>query len=287
MFEKCCGIEDFNWLIGLEKVVVILFVLGEEDYGLWNYFDEEEICEVFQVMLNLGMIFVIVVEKLIVDFVGQMFFIGLFMGLFEVIQCFLVFFLLGEKVEMIMEELCGFVGWIMWDKLGNVNEVVFVNYFKNEYLQMVVVVLFKVKLEYVFCVFGVLLEDFVMEVVICMLCMELVQCEILDCIEEMLCIEFMFNLVCIFKYDSYEMMVLIFNNFDCQIENCFLVVFEECNCDSVEKICLLMFVFEDLFKLDLGGIQMLMCFIDKDQMVLVMKGVFDSLCDFFFFNMFE
>jgi flagellar motor switch protein FliG len=48
-----------------------------------------------------------------------------------------------------------------------------------------------------------------------------------------------------------------------------------------------MFVFEDLSKLDPGGIQTLMRAIDKDQMGLAMKGASDSLRDLFFSNMSE
>ena len=48
-----------------------------------------------------------------------------------------------------------------------------------------------------------------------------------------------------------------------------------------------MFVFEDLSKLDPGGIQTLMRAIDKDQMALAMKGASDSLRDLFFSNMSE
>ncbi len=48
-----------------------------------------------------------------------------------------------------------------------------------------------------------------------------------------------------------------------------------------------MFVFEDLSKLDPGGIQTLMRGIDKDQMGLALKGASDSLRDLFFSNMSE
>ena len=71
MSEKRRGIEDPNRLTGPEKAAVILLALGEEDHGLWNHLDEEEIREVSQAMSNLGTISATAVEKLIVDFVGQ------------------------------------------------------------------------------------------------------------------------------------------------------------------------------------------------------------------------
>lgn len=79
---------------------------------------------------------------------------------------------------------------------------------------MVVVVLFKIWLEYVVKVFGVFLEDFVIECILCMLMMDFVQKEILEKIEGMFRNEFMLNFVCINKCDLYEVMVEIFNNFD-------------------------------------------------------------------------
>jgi flagellar motor switch protein FliG len=209
------------------------------------------------------------------------------MGSFEATQRLLTSFLPGEKVETIMEELRGPAGRTMWDKLGNVNEVVLANYLKNEYPQTVAVVLSKVKSEHASRVLAALPEDFAMEVVTRMLRMEPVQREILDRIEETLRTEFMSNLARTSKHDSHEMMANIFNNFDRQTENRFLAALEERNRDSAEKIRSLMFVFEDLSKLDPGGIQTLMRAIDKDQMALAMKGASDSLRDLFFSNMSE
>jgi flagellar motor switch protein FliG len=97
----------------------------------------------------------------------------------------------------------------------------------------------------------------------------------------------MSNLARTSKHDSHEMMASIFNNFDRQTENRFLAALEERNRDSAEKIRSLMFVFEDLSKLDPGGIQTLMRAIDKDQMGLAMKGASDSLQDLFYSNMSE
>jgi flagellar motor switch protein FliG len=114
-----------------------------------------------------------------------------------------------------------------------------------------------------------------------------VQREILDRIEETLRTEFMSNLARTSKHDSHEMMASIFNNFDRQTENRFLAALEERNRESAEKIRSLMFVFEDLSKLDPGGIQTLMRSIDKDQMGLALKGASDSLRDLFFSNMSE
>ena len=281
------AIEDPARLTGPEKAAVMLLALGDEGESIWQHLDEEEIREVSQAMSNLGTVTSSAVEKLIVDFVGQMSSTGSLMGSFEATQRLLTSFLPGEKVEAIMEELRGPAGRTMWDKLGNVNEVVLANYLKNEYPQTVSVVLSKVRPDHAARVLAALPEDFAMEVVTRMLRMEPVQREIVEKIEETLRSEFMSNLARTSKQDSHELMADIFNNFDRQTENRFLASLEERNRDSAEKIRSLMFVFEDLGKLDPQGVQTLLRGVPKDQLGLALKGASDTLRDLFFSNMSE
>ncbi|MFN3834491.1 MAG: flagellar motor switch protein FliG [Glycocaulis sp.] len=280
-------IDDPSSLDGPEKAAVILMALGDEQAALWQMMDEEEIRIVSQAMSSLGNVSSQAVEKLIIDFVGSMSTTGSISGSVERTQRLLASFLPEERVEAIMEELRGPAGRTMWDKLGNVNETVLANYLKNEYPQTVAVVLSKVKSEHAARVLSALPEDFALEVVTRMLRMEPVQREILDKIEQTLRNEFMSNLARTSKQDSHEMMADIFNNFDRQTENRFLAALEERNRDSAEKIRSLMFVFEDLGKLDPQGIQTLLRAVNKDQLALALKGASDTLRDLFFSNMSE
>jgi len=109
----------------------------------------------------------------------------------------------------------------------------------------------------------------------------------MDEIEATLRREFMSNLARTNKRDSHEMMADIFNNFDRQTENRFLAALEERNRDASERIRSLMFVYEDLQKLDPGGAQTLLRNVDKAQLALAMKGASESLRDLFFSNMSE
>lgn len=280
-------IDDPSALEGPEKAAVILMALGEEQAALWQMMDEEEIRIISQAMATLGNVSSQAVEKLIVDFVGSMSSTGSISGSVERTQRLLMSFLPEDRVEAIMEELRGPAGRTMWDKLGNVNEMVLANYLKNEYPQTVAVILSKVKSDHASRVLSALPEDFALEVVQRMLRMEPVQREILDKIEQTLRTEFMSNLARTSKQDSHEMMADIFNNFDRQTENRFLAALEERNRDSAEKIRSLMFVFEDLGKLDPQGIQTLLRAVNKDQLGLALKGASDSLRDLFFSNMSE
>jgi flagellar motor switch protein FliG len=120
-----------------------------------------------------------------------------------------------------------------------------------------------------------------------MLHMEAVQKDILDKVEQTLRVEFMSNLARTTRRDAHEMMAEIFNAFDRQTEARFITALEERNREAAERIRALMFVFEDLSKLDPGGIQTLLRAVEKDQLALALKGASDSLREMFFSNMSE
>ncbi|MCP2679201.1 flagellar motor switch protein FliG [Maricaulaceae bacterium NA33B04] len=280
-------IDDPSELAGPEKAAVILLALGDEQRTVWEQMDDEEIRVVSQAMVGLGNVTANAVEKLITEFVGSMSSTGSIVGSVDQAQRLLSSFLPEEKVDQIMEELRGPAGRTMWDKLANVNETVLANYLKNEYPQTVSVVLSKVRPNHAASVLAALPEDFALEVVMRMLRMEPVQREIIEKIEETLRTEFMSNLARTSKQDSHELMADIFNNFDRQTENRFLASLEERNRDSAEKIRSLMFVFEDLGKLDPQGVQTLLRQVPKDQLGLALKGASDTLRDMFFSNMSE
>jgi flagellar motor switch protein FliG len=238
-------------------------------------------------MSSLGTISSSAVEQILLEFVSGMSATGAIMGSFEGTQRLLSAIMPADKVDSLMEEIRGPAGRTMWDKLGNVNEAVLANYLKNEYPQTVAVVLSKIKAEHAARVLAALPEDFALECVQRMLRMEPVQREILDKIEQTLRTEFMSNLARTSKRDSHEMMADIFNNFDRQTENRFVAALEERNRESAERIRALMFVFDDLSKLDPGGVQTLLRSVDKSQLGLALKGASDTLREMFFSNMSE
>ena len=287
MVSKKPAVDDIRKLTGPEKAAVILLSLGEDHTRLWQSLDEDEIKEISQAMASLGTVSAHVVEELMVEFVSGMSGSGAVMGSYEQTQRLLASFMPGDRVEALMEEIRGPAGRTMWDKLGNVNEAVLANYLKNEYPQTVAVVLSKIKPDHAARVLTSLPEDFALECVQRMLRMEPVQREILDKIEQTLRTEFMSNLDRTSKRDSHEMMADIFNSFDRQTEARFIGALEERNREAAERIRALMFVFEDLAKLDPGGIQTLLRAVEKDSLGLALKGASESLRELFFSNMSE
>ncbi len=278
------NLADLN---GAEKAAIFLLALGEDHKALWAQFDDDEIKEISQAMSNLGNVQAGTVEALVVEFISRMSGSGAVMGSYEQTQRLLASILPADKVEAIMDEIRGPAGRTMWEKLGNVAENTLASYLKNEYPQTVAVILSKVKADHAARVLSALPDDFALECVNRMLHMEPVQRDILDKIEVTLRNEFMSNLARTSKRDSHELMAEIFNNFDRSTENRFIGALEERNRESAERIRSLMFVFEDLKKLDPGGIQTLLRAVDKSQLALALKGASDELRTLFFSNMSE
>ena len=287
LVNKKAAIEDPNKLTGPEKAAVILLALGEEHTSLWERLDDDEVKEISQAMATLGNVTAEAVEALMIEFVSGLSGSGSVMGSYEQTQKLLSAFLPKDRVDGLMEEIRGPAGRTMWDKLGNVNEAVLANYLKNEYPQTVAVILSKVRSDHAARVLTSLPEDFALECVQRMLRMEPVQREILDKIEQTLRTEFMSNLARTSKRDSHEMMADIFNAFDRQTEARFIGALEERNRESAERIRALMFVFEDLSRLDPGGVQTLLRAVEKDQLGLALKGASEGLREMFFSNMSE
>lgn len=275
-------------LDGPEKAAVLLLSLGNE-YGatIWDQLHDEEVKEISLAMSRLGKVSTDMVEKLLVDFVGDMTASGSLTGNYSSTERLLVKFLPEDRVHTIMEEIRGPAGRNMWEKLSNVQEGILANYLKNEYPQTVAVVLSKISPEHASSILSILPEEFALEVVDRMLRMGSVQKDILDKVESTLRSEFMSSLSQTSRRDAHQMMADIFNNFDRQTEGRFLTAMEEENREAAERIKSLMFTFEDLGKLDSPSIQTVLRSVDKDKLALAMKGASDMIRDFFFSNMSE
>ena len=265
-----------------------MLALGEENGSIiWGLLDDEEVKELSLAMSSLGAVDSKVIEDLFLDFANDVSSVGSLTGNFDNTERLLSKMLSGDRVGQIMEEIRGPAGRTMWDKLGNVNEMVLATYLKNEYPQTVSVVLSKIKPEHAAAVLTVLPDEFSMEVIQRMLRMEPVQKDILDKVEQTLRTEFMNNLAKTSRKDSHETIAEIFNYLDRASETRFLTALEDRNRESAEKVRALMFTFDDLQNLDATGVQTLLRGIDKDRLGLAMKGSSDKVRDMFFSNMSE
>src|SRR6266852_3721980 len=280
--------DDIRSLSGPEKAAILVLSLGEDHTAkIFSMMDDEEIKEISQTMANLGTINSSVVERLFVDFADTISATGSLVGTYESTERLLAKVLGKDRVNNIMEEIRGPAGRTMWDKLGNVNEVVLANYLKNEYPQTVAVVLSKIKPEHAARVLAQLPESFAMEVIMRLLRMEVVQKDVLDDVERTLRNEFFTNLARTARRDAHELIADIFNSLDRNTESRFITALEERNRDSAERIKALMFTFEDLGKLDGTAIQVVLRGADKVKVPMALKGASETLRDLFFSNMSE
>jgi flagellar motor switch protein FliG len=280
--------DDYRSMSGLQKAALLVMSVGEETAAkLFQLMHDDEIREISQTMANLGTVNATVIERLFVEFADAISSTGTMTGTYESTERLLSKVLDKGKVDTIMEEIRGPAGRTMWDKLGNVHEAVLANFLKNEYPQTVAVVLSKVKADHAARVLSMLPEAFAMEVIMRMLRMESVQKDVLDDVERVLRNEFMSNLARTARRDAHEMIAEIFNNLDRASESRFLTALEERNRDSAEKVRSLMFTFEDLGKLDPGGVQTLLRNVEKDKLPLCLKGASEALRDMFLSNMSE
>jgi flagellar motor switch protein FliG len=238
-------------------------------------------------MSNLGIVPHAVVEAVVTEFFDRFSNVSAIVGSYEHTQRMLSAVLPKEKVDALMEELRGPAGKSVWEKLANVNEQVFAGYLANEYPQTVAVVLLKMQPPFAAKVLSQLPDDFANEVLARMLSAEPVQREVLEKVEATLRTEFISNLTRSSRRDSHETMAEIFNNFDRQTESRFLSALDQKSPVSAEKIRALMFVFEDLSKLDSGGVQTLLRAADKTDLALALKGASETLRSLFFSNMSE
>ena len=280
--------DDYRSRTGAEKAAIILLSLGEESAGkLFALMTDDEIKEISQTMSTLGSINAAIIERLIIEFADQMSASGSVMGSFDATERLLSKVLDKNRAAEILDEVRGPAGRTMWDKLGNVNEVLLANFLKNEYPQTVAVILNKIRPDHAARVLGILPEPFAMEVIMRMLRIESVPKEVLDDVDRVLRNEFMSNLAKTSRRDTHELMAEIFNGLSREAETRFMIALEERNRDSSERIKSLMFKFEDLAKLDPAGMQTLLRAVDKNKLAPALKGATDVLRDLVFSNMSE
>lgn len=282
------AINSAEELTGAERAAVVMLALGEEaSKPLWASFDEDELRDVTLAISKLGSVASEVVEGLLYDFVMNLSSTGAISGSAASAQRFLRHVLPAEKAESILEDIKGPAGKTMWDKLANVNERILSGYLRNEHPQTVAVILSRIRAEHAAKVLGALPPLFAEEVIARMLNLGPVQKEVLDQIELTLRTEFMAALSRGQDRDPYESIAEIFNSFDRSTERRFMEALQMKNPSAAERIRSLMFVFDDIVRLDAQDMQTLLRFVDKSELAIALKGSAETVVSHFFVNMSE
>ncbi|WP_425284823.1 flagellar motor switch protein FliG [Methylobacterium gossipiicola] len=281
------GVEqNYSSMGGLQRAAALLLLLGEtEGAPIWQMLEEEEVKKVSQAMVQLGSLEADTVEKLMIDFVARLSAGGGLSSNFERTEALLLKIFPQNQVSSIMAEIKGASGKRVWASLTQIDPEILASFLRNEYPQTVAVVLSRVRSDYAAKVLTILPEDFSIDVLNRMLCMETVQKEALRHIEETLRVEFVSTIAQTTRRDAHELMADVFNAFDRQTEGRFLAALDQANRGSAKKIRQLMFTFEDLLKLDPGSVQTLLRKTDTETLCKALKGANDRVRAFFLANM--
>ena len=270
-------------LSGAERAAVVMLALGDDGgKALWECFDDEELRELTLAISNLGSVSPDVVENLLIEFVQNLSSTGAITGSVDSARRFLNSVMPQDKAALLLEDIRGPAGKTMWEKLANVDERVLANYLRNEHPQTISVILSRIKSDHAAKVLAELPDTLGEEIVNRMLGLGPVQQDIIDEIESTLRTEFISALSQEPERNTHEAMAEIFNHLDRQNERRFLETLELKNPIAAEKIKALMFVFEDLARLNGTDVQVLIRHVDKSVLALALKGANDTIrhCSF-------
>jgi flagellar motor switch protein FliG len=273
-------------LKGVEKAALLLLAVSEETAGkVFAGLEEDEIKELSQVMASLGTVDSEVLEKLVKEFYSEINVATSFVGNMRNTEKLLRKVMGQERVEVILEEIRGPAGKNIWDKMANINEEILVNYLKNEYPQTAALILSRLDPKQSAKVLSLFSEDFAFEVMKRMLTMDSVKKEVLERVEKTLRSEFISTLTKTQKYDNNQIMAEIFNSFDRNSEAKFMEMLEDYDNEMADNVKGLMFVFNDIRKLDAPSIQSVLKLADKNKLALALKGANEDIRKLFLDNM--
>lgn len=271
---------------GVQKAAILMMALGEENCSrLFEQMHEEEIREISSEMTQLGIISSQIVEKVCHEFSQGLGTVEGVVGDLENTEKLLKSTLPASQAAAIMEEIRGPAGRTMWEKLGNVSEIVLANYLKNEYPQTVSVILSRIKPSHAAKVLAILPEEFSLDIMMRMLKTETIQKNVIQSIEKTLRLEFISNIPRGINRNSHEVLADIFNNFDRRLESRFMTALEERSHNDAEQIKSLMFTFEELTNLSGESLIVLLNQISREVLPLALKGASDRLLQAFLASM--
>ena len=280
--------KSYQTLTGLEKASIFLMSIDEAAASeILSKMDSEEIKSITHSISSLGNIAPDIVDETIEEFLEEASSGTRIIGDVSQAQKLLSKAFGEDKVSSIMEKLNAPVGKSTWDKLNNVDENLLASFLRSEHPQTVALVLSKLKRSHVASILSIMTNDFAIEVMKRMLMIENVKPQVLDTLKKTLQQEFVSNISAKKQADSYEVMAEIFNNFDRQTESRFFELLEERDKESTERIRQLMFTFDDIVRIDGAGIQNIIRSVDKDKLIIALKGANDQIKELFFSNMSE
>ena len=280
------AVESINDLSLPDRAAAIILMLGDKAVTIFEKFEEFEIRSLSQRMAQLGPIQPAVIEELCINFADQMSSTVEVKGSIEMTERLLTSVLPIEKVSEILKDVKGPMGRTMWEKLSHVDPGLLASYLKKEYPQTVAVILSMIRASQASKIIALFPQELAWEVIQRMMKIDVVQKEVLDDLERTLKSEFL-NTLRLTDWNPAQTVAEIFNAFDRKTELTYMERFEEENPQEAETIKSLMFVFDDILKLDDQSIQTVIRTIDKIQLAMSLKGASNKVKECFFRNISE
>lgn len=173
------------------------------------------------------------------------------------------------------------------ETLKNITPLTLAQFLKNEQPQTIALILSRINPEKAALVFVEFPEKLAIDVMHRMLTMGKIQQDVLIEVENSLKAEFKDILSPEIVQDVYSHMADIFNAFKPNTEAKFMQELESKNNDAAQRIKDLILTIEDLKYIEEPGIKLILRHIDKEKLVIALKGASDSLKEVFFHTMSE
>lgn len=173
------------------------------------------------------------------------------------------------------------------ETLKNITPLTLAHFLKNEQPQTIALILSRINPEKAALVFVEFPEKLAIDVMHRMLTMGKIQQDVVNEVENTLKVEFKDSLAPVIVQDVYSHMADIFNAFNPSTEAKFMQELESKNNDAAQRIKDLILTLEDLKYIEEPGIKTILRIVDKEKLVIALKGASDSLKEVFFRNMSE
>jgi flagellar motor switch protein FliG len=277
---------DLAKISGAQKAALVLLSMPEDtSLKILSMMSEEEIRQISFNMADLGWVSSDIVKDIADQFNDEVGKSSTFFGNLNNAERLLEKAVGKDKAQELMGEIRGPNNKSAWEKLGKVNEEMLAIYLRNEHPQITALVLSKIPAENSAKILSIFPENLTFDIINRMLNITSIKKEVLDKVEKILKSEFIITLGKTLKQNSFEMMAEVFNSFDRSTETKFMKLLENNLPDAAEKIKNLMFTFEDFIRLDQRSIRILLKIVDKNKLVIALRGANEEVKNLFYSSM--
>ena len=271
---------------GISKVAVFLLSLEPERAGvIMKKLSPEELTTVSFAMANLGTISSEEVEKILIEFVHTLHQSVQVIGTHRTTEDFLRQVLDEQSLNPVLEKLRNANISTTWELIANLDDSVIAQFIKNEYPQTAALILTKIPSYKASKILKILSREYVSEVMIRMIHMDIIKPDILNNIEKVLEAELLDRSSVLYAQDNNKVIAEIFNNFNRDDEQYFMNLLKERDLNAAQKISKLMLTIDDLIFIHPEHIQAILKLVDNNILIAALSSVSESIKDLFLSNM--